>query len=61
MRISSPARCHSLRPKARYADACHLCYETRVSLRPTLPDILGPDQMYGRGAGQAQDERTAAS
>lgn len=30
-----------------YADACHLCYEARRSLRPLLPDILTPDQMYG--------------
>ncbi len=29
-----------------YADACHLCYETRKSLRERYPDILGPDQMY---------------
>ncbi len=29
-----------------YADACHLCYETRKSLREQFPAILGPDQMY---------------
>jgi hypothetical protein len=29
-----------------YADACHLCYETRSLLRPRFPEILGPDQMY---------------
>lgn len=31
-----------------YADACHLCYEVRQSLRPRFPGILTPDQMYGR-------------
>jgi hypothetical protein len=30
-----------------YADACHLCYETRLALRPHFPALLGPDQMYG--------------
>jgi len=30
-----------------YADACHLCYEVRSSLRARVPDELGPDQMYG--------------
>ena len=30
-----------------YADACHLCYQARSSLREHFPDILGPDQMYG--------------
>ncbi len=30
-----------------YADACHLCYEARTALRARLPEILGPDQMYG--------------
>lgn len=30
-----------------YADACHLCYEARRALRPRLPAILMPDQMYG--------------
>jgi hypothetical protein len=30
-----------------YADACHLCYETRKALRPRFAEILGPDQMYG--------------
>ena len=29
-----------------YADACHLCYETRKLLRDQFPDILLPDQMY---------------
>jgi MoaA/NifB/PqqE/SkfB family radical SAM enzyme len=30
-----------------YADACHLCYETRLALRSAFPNILTPDQMYG--------------
>ncbi len=29
-----------------YADACHLCYETRKLLRARFADILAPDQMY---------------
>ncbi len=35
--------------ESHYADACHLCYEARRSLRPRFPEILGPDQMYGIG------------
>lgn len=31
----------------QYADACHLCYQARLSLRKRFPDILLPDQMYG--------------
>ncbi len=31
----------------RYADACHLCFETRRKLRGRFPELLGPDQMYG--------------
>ena len=35
-------------PRAEaYADACHLCYEARLSLRQRFPEILKPDQMYG--------------
>lgn len=30
-----------------YADACHLCYEARCTLRERFPEILNPDQMYG--------------
>lgn len=33
--------------EAGYADACHLCYEARTKLRARMPEILGPDQMYG--------------
>jgi hypothetical protein len=31
----------------QYADACHLCYETRLALRERFPKYLGPDQVYG--------------
>jgi hypothetical protein len=31
-----------------YADHCHLCYTSRQSLRSRFPDVLAPDQMYGR-------------
>jgi len=40
---------YGLTPKAQYADACHLCYETRLELRERFPEILGPDQVYGVG------------
>jgi hypothetical protein len=30
-----------------YADACHLCFEARKSLRSRFPEWLTPDQMYG--------------
>jgi hypothetical protein len=29
------------------ADACQLCYETRLALRDRFPTILTPDQVYG--------------
>jgi hypothetical protein len=32
---------------AAYADACHLCYEARITLRQRFPQQLSPDQMYG--------------
>jgi hypothetical protein len=32
-----------------YADACHLCYNARVALRPEFGTVLGPGQMYGEG------------
>jgi MoaA/NifB/PqqE/SkfB family radical SAM enzyme len=41
------ARCHGFTPEEAYADACHLCYETRLALRRRFPEILTPDQMYG--------------
>jgi hypothetical protein len=31
-----------------YADHCHLCYESRRTLRERFPDVLTPDQMYGK-------------
>jgi len=31
---------------ANYADACHLCFQTRKALREQFPDVLTPDQMY---------------
>lgn len=30
-----------------YVDACHLCFSTRLELRPQFPAELRPDQMYG--------------
>jgi hypothetical protein len=30
-----------------YADACHLCYIARCTLRKKYPDLLSPNQMYG--------------
>jgi hypothetical protein len=30
-----------------YADACHLCYETRQALRTRFGASLAPDAMYG--------------
>jgi MoaA/NifB/PqqE/SkfB family radical SAM enzyme len=41
------ARRYGLRPAPEYADACHLCDESRRALRSRFPDVLGPDQMYG--------------
>lgn len=38
---------YSLPHASTYADACHLCYEARSSLRSAFPDVLMPDQMYG--------------
>jgi MoaA/NifB/PqqE/SkfB family radical SAM enzyme len=37
---------------ASYADACHLCYETRRALRDRFPEILAPDQVYGEPNGR---------
>ena len=38
---------YNLPHESGYADACHLCYEARLSLRSCFPEILAPDQMYG--------------
>lgn len=35
--------------KDKYRDACHFCYNLRVSLRKRFPEILVPGQMYGEG------------
>lgn len=41
------ARRYHLTPEKTYADACHLCYQTRLALRHRFPAILTPNQMYG--------------
>ncbi len=41
------AQRYGVSPDESYADSCHLCYQTRLALRPRFPDILGPDQRYG--------------
>jgi MoaA/NifB/PqqE/SkfB family radical SAM enzyme len=41
------ARRHGIDCGDGYADACHLCYETRCRLRDRFPAELAPDQMYG--------------
>jgi MoaA/NifB/PqqE/SkfB family radical SAM enzyme len=33
--------------KSGYADACHLCFSARKSLRKRFPEILAPGEMYG--------------
>jgi len=38
---------YNLPHASRYADACHLCYEMRTTLRARFPELLKPDQMYG--------------
>jgi len=40
-------RRYALSHKEAYADACHMCYEARRTLRSQFPEILGPGQMYG--------------
>ena len=40
-------RRYDLPRQDRYADHCHLCYESRRALRHRFPDVLTPDQMYG--------------
>jgi MoaA/NifB/PqqE/SkfB family radical SAM enzyme len=41
------ARNYDVPMQPTYADACHLCYTTRESLRQRFPEFLLPDQMYG--------------
>ncbi len=43
---------YNLPHEKTYADACHLCYEARRSLRTRFPEVLRPDQMYGVNQGQ---------
>ena len=38
---------YGLAHRAAYADACHLCYESRSDLRVRFPSILAPDQVFG--------------
>jgi MoaA/NifB/PqqE/SkfB family radical SAM enzyme len=38
---------YSVPHSSHYADACHLCYEVRKTLRSRFPGELCPDQMYG--------------
>ena len=40
---------YGLSQREAYADACHLCYETRRELRDRFPEVLAPDQVYGVG------------
>ncbi len=40
-------RQYNLPHEEAYADACHLCYESRRLLRERFPDLLGPNEMYG--------------
>lgn len=40
-------RAYDLPLKENFADACHLCYTARLSLRERFGEILGPDQVYG--------------
>jgi MoaA/NifB/PqqE/SkfB family radical SAM enzyme len=42
------ARREKLVPADGYADACHLCDAARRELRDRYPDILAPDQVYGK-------------
>lgn len=41
------ARRHRVRTRGGYADACHLCYATRLALRDRFPEQLAPGQVYG--------------
>ena len=38
---------HNVPHALQYADACHMCYEVRQTLRSRFPATLCPDQMYG--------------
>jgi MoaA/NifB/PqqE/SkfB family radical SAM enzyme len=38
---------HNLPIEEGYADACHLCYKSRLALLSKYPSLLTPDGMYG--------------
>lgn len=38
---------YDLPHEEHYADACHLCYQARLALRPRFPNTLTPGQIYG--------------
>lgn len=40
-------RYYDLPHLAGYADACHLCYSSRLALRGRFPEILAPEHVYG--------------
>lgn len=40
-------RRYDLEHRQGYADACHLCYQSRKRLRERFPEVLTPAQMYG--------------
>jgi MoaA/NifB/PqqE/SkfB family radical SAM enzyme len=44
-------RRYGLPHEESYADACHLCCETRRAMRERFSEILTPDQMYGVSEG----------
>jgi hypothetical protein len=46
--LAQKAQEYGFQPEATYADECHLCYSTREFLRSMYPDLLRPDEMYGR-------------
>lgn len=41
------ARQYDILPEGGFADACHLCYTTRLQLRSQFPNLLVPDAVYG--------------
>ena len=38
---------YNLPHASHYADACHLCFTARTTLRSRFPQLLAPNQMYG--------------
>ena len=48
------ARAFRLSHADAYVDECHMCYEMRRALRSRLPELLGPDQMYGVAQGNKE-------